>query len=186
MSVGGTSLGGGFRRRGAADRASLHLGPNMTPMVDVVMVILVFFMASAAFVGPEWFLAAQTVERKPEVTTTPAGGNSQQPRAPVLRIVLKAGAAGGGSAGGSAAQATVGMILGGKREANVPVGELVERIAALLKGAQVPGQPPVTEAVILPEPGISYELVVRVRESVAQAAPTLAVGITPLTAEDER
>jgi biopolymer transport protein ExbD len=30
----------------------------MTPMVDVVMVILVFFMAAASFVGPEWFLRA--------------------------------------------------------------------------------------------------------------------------------
>src|SRR5262249_49488150 len=33
-----------------------HCGPNMTPMVDVVMVILIFFMASTAFLGPEWFL----------------------------------------------------------------------------------------------------------------------------------
>ena len=31
-------------------------GPNMTPMVDVVMVILIFFMASAAILGPEWFV----------------------------------------------------------------------------------------------------------------------------------
>ena len=43
----------GRRGRGAA-----HFGPNMTPMVDVVMVILIFFMASAAFVGEEWFLFA--------------------------------------------------------------------------------------------------------------------------------
>ncbi|MGH7130661.1 MAG: ExbD/TolR family protein [Phycisphaerales bacterium] len=45
-----------FRRRGALDLHRTHFGPNMTPMVDVVMVILVFFMVSAAFVGPEWFL----------------------------------------------------------------------------------------------------------------------------------
>ncbi|MEO1008818.1 MAG: biopolymer transporter ExbD [Planctomycetota bacterium] len=30
----------------------------MAPMVDVVLVILVFFMATVVFVGPEWFLAA--------------------------------------------------------------------------------------------------------------------------------
>jgi biopolymer transport protein ExbD len=30
----------------------------MTPMVDVVMVILIFFMAFAAFLGSEWFLRA--------------------------------------------------------------------------------------------------------------------------------
>lgn len=49
---------GGFRRRSALHAHSLHFGPNMTPMVDVVMVILIFFMASAAFLGNEWFLRA--------------------------------------------------------------------------------------------------------------------------------
>ncbi|HNB60214.1 MAG TPA: biopolymer transporter ExbD [Phycisphaerales bacterium] len=43
-------------RRDALHNYSLHFGPNMTPMVDVVMVILIFFMASAAFMGDEWFL----------------------------------------------------------------------------------------------------------------------------------
>ena len=33
-------------------------GPNLAPMVDVVLVILIFFMASIVFVGPEWFLPA--------------------------------------------------------------------------------------------------------------------------------
>jgi biopolymer transport protein ExbD len=48
-----------LRRRGTAREAyDLHYGPNMTPMVDVVMVILVFFMASAAILGPTWFLRA--------------------------------------------------------------------------------------------------------------------------------
>lgn len=39
-------------------------GPNMAPMVDVVLVILVFFMATVALVGPEWFLAAALPERR--------------------------------------------------------------------------------------------------------------------------
>lgn len=47
-----------FRRRRALDASGLHFGPNMTPMVDVVMVILVFFMVSAAFLGPEWLLGS--------------------------------------------------------------------------------------------------------------------------------
>ena len=33
--------------------------PDMTPMVDVVMVILIFFMASSALVGPELLLRAR-------------------------------------------------------------------------------------------------------------------------------
>src|SRR5215813_7077601 len=45
-----------FRRRNAQALYDQHYGPNMTPMVDVVMVILIFFMASTAFLGPEWFL----------------------------------------------------------------------------------------------------------------------------------
>lgn len=48
----------GLRRRDALHVHSLHFGPNMTPMVDIVMVILIFFMASAAFLGNEWFLKA--------------------------------------------------------------------------------------------------------------------------------
>ena len=50
--------GGRMRRRDALHNWSLRFGPNMTPMVDVVMVILIFFMASAAFMGNEWFLKA--------------------------------------------------------------------------------------------------------------------------------
>lgn len=45
-----------FKQRGALHGWQLHFGPNMTPMVDVVMVILIFFMASTALVGPEWLL----------------------------------------------------------------------------------------------------------------------------------
>ena len=44
------------RRRSALAMYEAHAGPNMTPMVDVVMVILIFVMASAAIRGPEWFL----------------------------------------------------------------------------------------------------------------------------------
>jgi biopolymer transport protein ExbD len=46
----------GFRNRSARAMHESHYGPNMTPMVDVVMVILIFFMASAAILGPEWFI----------------------------------------------------------------------------------------------------------------------------------
>ncbi len=45
-----------FRMRNARANYDSHHGPNMTPMVDVVMVILIFFMASTAILGPEWFL----------------------------------------------------------------------------------------------------------------------------------
>ena len=44
------------RDRTALRQWELRFGPNMTPMVDIVMVILIFFMAASALLGPEWFL----------------------------------------------------------------------------------------------------------------------------------
>jgi biopolymer transport protein ExbD len=43
--------------RNVLNRSS-RFGPNMTPMVDVTLVILIFFMASASIAGHEWFLRA--------------------------------------------------------------------------------------------------------------------------------
>lgn len=54
-----------LRRRNALATHELHYGPNMTPMVDVVMVILVFFMASASVLGPEWLLKTALPPAKP-------------------------------------------------------------------------------------------------------------------------
>jgi len=51
-----------------------HQGPNMTPMVDVVMVILIFFMASASLLGPEVLLRARLAEREPERSGIPGAG----------------------------------------------------------------------------------------------------------------
>jgi len=63
------------RRLTAAAAWDLHYGPNMTPMVDVVMVILIFFMASASVLGPEWFLRSSLpiVRPEPVAIDTPEG-----------------------------------------------------------------------------------------------------------------
>lgn len=37
-----------------------HVGPNMTPMVDVVMVILIFFMLGSSFASRNWYLTNNT------------------------------------------------------------------------------------------------------------------------------
>ena len=58
-------------RAGALAHWDLHYGPNMTPMVDVVMVILVFFMASTAVLGPEWFLRSALPVNKPKAAVDP-------------------------------------------------------------------------------------------------------------------
>ncbi len=47
-----------LQQRSVFDRAGGRSGLMMTPMVDVVLVILIFFMASTTIVGYEWFLQA--------------------------------------------------------------------------------------------------------------------------------
>src|SRR4051794_7534069 len=48
------------RRRRPLKKMAAHVGPNMTPMVDVVMCILIFFMLGSSFVVPELFLKSNT------------------------------------------------------------------------------------------------------------------------------
>jgi biopolymer transport protein ExbD len=47
-------------------------GPNMTPLVDVVMVILIFLMLAGSFVGSEWFLVSN-------LPYSPKGGGGEPP-----------------------------------------------------------------------------------------------------------
>src|SRR5687767_14188735 len=44
-----------MRRRGRS-ATRFEAGPNMTPLVDVVMVILIFLMLVGTFASSEWFL----------------------------------------------------------------------------------------------------------------------------------
>ena len=44
-----------MRRRGRSE-TRFEAGPNMTPLVDVVMVILIFLMLVGTFASSEWFL----------------------------------------------------------------------------------------------------------------------------------
>ena len=42
-------------------KMAAHVGPNMTPMVDIVMCILIFFMLGSTFLNPEVFLTSNMV-----------------------------------------------------------------------------------------------------------------------------
>lgn len=55
--------GNSLRRRGALQVWQGRFGPNMTPMVDIVLVILIFFMAGTTLVSPEWFLRTESFKR---------------------------------------------------------------------------------------------------------------------------
>src|SRR5689334_12536027 len=47
-------------RRGILKQMAINRGPNMTPMVDVVMCILIFFMLGSSLMLPETFLKSNT------------------------------------------------------------------------------------------------------------------------------
>lgn len=81
----------GLRRRDALHTWTATFGPNMTPMVDVVMVILVFFMVSAAFVGPEWFLRT-LLPAPPGAGRTGTPDTTKPPVRLDIRLEFKSGA----------------------------------------------------------------------------------------------
>lgn len=80
-----------MRARGASGLMGAQSLPDMTPMVDVVMVILIFFMASSTLAGSELFLRARVVA-EPEARATET--------APLLRpaaLVIRLSGAGEGA-----------------------------------------------------------------------------------------
>jgi biopolymer transport protein ExbD len=107
---------GAFRNRSALSLHEAHFGPNMTPMVDIVMVILIFFMASAAIVGPEWLLKTALPTARPMVSEedlkrievrlvrAPSGatvgviGEQRDIAIDALLVILRTEAAGGSAA----------------------------------------------------------------------------------------
>ncbi len=163
----GMSKGGrGFRRRGALHTRSLHFGPNMTPMVDVVMVILVFFMASAAFVGPEWFLRALVPIAQPAPKPEGAGEDQPRPAAVVIRHELSLRVEGGATlvSGPGLADATLAAAEASLAELvkDIPREQLADRLELLLR----------------PAPEVPYQDVVRLHEA-AQRLGIVRVGLAP-------
>jgi len=135
-----------FRRRNALALHELHYGPNMTPMVDVVMVILVFFMASAAILGPEWFLRSAVPVLKPSTSK----GTSRD--ATTLRIAL--------TRDGQATSARI----GGPDQPAISMDTLLERLASQAAGD---GAASLT-VVVIPAGDVPYDDVVRVHEQCQQ------------------
>ncbi len=154
----------GFARRGALHRGAGHFGPDMTSMVDVVMVLLIFFMASAAFLGEEWFLSAAIPV---EAGSGTAASDSQDWELPSLRIDIALDVDEQGRT--TAASAALRVDRG-------PVERIVERIGALPDDQQSG----TIEVLIQPAARVPYRDIVRVHESCAAVGiATIAIGVTP-------
>jgi biopolymer transport protein ExbD len=150
-----------FRRRDALAVHDLHFGPNMTPMVDVVMVILIFFMASATFVGSEWFLKTALPKPGPVAppkTETPENGELKLP--PARFEVTLAVEADGRVTGTCPAFGTV------------PVGQLEAKLKELARGTKEDD----IILVIRSGPEVPYGEVIRAHDAAA-AAGIVKVGL---------
>ena len=149
-----------LRRRDALHNYSLHFGPNMTPMVDIVMVILIFFMATAAFMGSEWFLRAAIPFEAGR------GADNKKPNDPLaiplkpLDVLMDAGPDG----------RTFVTFLELKR---VSVEDFIARVSQFPR-TQTTSE---LEVVIKPMPSVPYADVVRVHAA-CDAAGIYKVGIT--------
>lgn len=172
--------GGGVRKRSALAMYQSHYGPNMTPMVDVVMVILVFFMASAAILGPDWFLKAALPRQ--------AAGPVDEDTMTRVRLTLRAvdgvtrvdssirrpGAGGAASADGGIRE------LSGAAATDVGAW-----LRELLAGAGSAGAVKVESLVIVIDPAadVPYADVVAVHEA-CQAAGVTKIALLPAATAD--
>lgn len=93
-----------MRQRSALRQYELRFGPNMTPMVDIVMVILIFFMAGTTIMGPEWVLRSAVPVRSGE-----GGEGDAQPRVQVV-LALRSIAGRTVVTGSTLQQASVGEV----------------------------------------------------------------------------
>lgn len=141
-------------RRSAAAAFDMHYGPNMTPMVDVTLVILIFFMASAAFLGPEWFVNAALPVRAAQRTPEPDSTTR-------LRVTLSPGPGGRGT-----------LADAGDQHALSPAA-----LDAFLTGEARRLGPANLIVIVEPAPTVPYEDVVRVHEACARLG--IKVGLAP-------
>lgn len=115
------------RRLSLAQARGLQHAPNMTPMVDVVMVILVFFMASSAVLGPEWFIKSALPVRSANAGTATDALRLEF----TLRSVPIDGD--GASTAGAPARASTRTMVTGESLTDAPLSALAARLEQLAK-----------------------------------------------------
>lgn len=140
-----------LRRRDAAFTHAHAVGPSMTPMVDVVLVILIFFMASTTFIGPEWLLRSALPRTVPDGAAPPDSGDFALPPAR-FTLVLDTDPTGG-------------TVVRGLGLTGGSISQVVERIAEYAARLG----PDRIAVHIDPAPDVAYSDVVRLHEACAMA-----------------
>lgn len=154
-----------FRRRSALHSWELHFGPNMTPMVDVVMVILIFFMASATFAGAEWFIRTAIPRPAPDQPPKDTAGDPFKLPPARFELTLTRGEDG----------RTVATAQGFDP---APMSDLPARLADLARGATADD----IVLVIRAAPDVPYNDVIRAHDA-ATAAGISKVGLMDIPSE---
>lgn len=141
--------------RRAARRRGLH-GPNMTPMVDVVLVILIFFMAAMGIAVREQYLRTGVPpprEAKASASAAPSATPSDPASIPASRAALRMQRESG---------RTVVSGLGMER---APLGEITRRLADF----KAAGASSSVIVVVIPAGDVPYQDVVIVHDACAGA-----------------
>lgn len=150
-----------LRDRSARRLRDMHFGPSMTPMVDVVMVILIFFMASMSFIGTEWFLRS--------ALPTPAPGGERLPAPPAAAPALPPARFDITLAPGSDGD----TIVRGTGLAPVPLAQLESHLRRIFADLH----PEDVELVIRAADAVPYGDVIRAHDA-ALAAGVSRIGLT--------
>lgn len=143
-----------YRRRGA-------FGPNMTPMVDVVLVILIFFMSAMGLAAAEQFLGTGTPPDEPaspsEASSPSESTSARTPRATATRAVLRMTVGAGGR-----------TRVDGMGLSDVGIETVADRLDAIVKA----GFDASVIVVVAPASNVPYQDVVLVHDAAARAGIT--------------
>lgn len=159
----------GYRRRGA-------FGPNMTPMVDVVLVILIFFMGAMGLAAAEQYLGTGTPPSDAP-SSSPASDRADAPPEPTS----------GAPASRAVLRLTVGpsgrTVVNGLGLANVSIADVAQRLDTLVKA----GFDSSVIVVVAPARNVPYQDVVLVHDAAARAGiSNIRLGVSAQAAHEER
>jgi len=152
-------MSAGISRRGRRLRkAQLHVGPNMTPMVDVVLCILIFFMLGSSFIMKEQFLTSNTVA----VDKGGLGSDTSPKKLPSAKFWIELTRQGDNTWVKAGESTPMQMShLADKDSANTPDDTANEQILASLKGRRATMSDDV-QVLILPHERVPYQDVITI------------------------